>query len=117
MAYALARLTESLKILGQNTPSANTATTLYTVPASTTANVGYITVCNTNAGGTVALVRVWFAVAGASDTTKQYMYYDFPVDGTETLVTPGATLGAADLIRIQSDTANVAFQAFGSEVT
>jgi len=110
-------VTDTMKILGQSTPSASTATTLYTVPTSTKTVVSHLTVCNTNAPGTGALVRVWFAVNGAGDDAKQRIYSDYYLDGSETLVTPGATLGAGDLIRIQSDTANVAFQAFGDELT
>lgn len=109
-------MTDTLKVLGQNTPSAATATTLYTVPASTSVVVSSIVVCNTNT--TDVKVRVWVQVAGASDTTKQYIYYDVIVLGNQTLVlTAGLSLATTDVIRIQADTTNVAFSAFGVEVT
>ncbi len=110
-------MTDTLKILGQSAPAANTATSLYTVPSSTSTMVSHVSVCNTNAPGTGAKIRVWFQVAGAGDTTKQYLYYDFILDGGETLITSGVTLATTDVIRVQTDTANVAFQAFGDEVT
>lgn len=109
-------MTDTLKILGQNSPAANTATTLYTVPSSTSTVVSSFVICNTS--GTDAKVRLWVTVAGASDTTKQYLYYDVTIQGSQTLtLTVGVTLAATDTIRIQSDTANVAFSAFGVEVT
>src|SRR6185369_9732000 len=109
-------MTDTLKVLGQNTPSANTATTLYTVPSSTSTVVSSITVCNTNT--TDVKIRVWVQVAGASDTTKQYIYYDVTVAGNETIVmSAGISLATTDVIRIQADTTNVAFSAFGVEIT
>jgi hypothetical protein len=110
---------DAIKILGQSAPSAATATTLYTAPSSpaTTAVVSKIFVCNQNTSAGVK-IRIWVAVNAAADANKQYLYYDFPLDIQTTLcLTAGLTLGAGDLLRIQSDTGSVSFNAFGIENT
>lgn len=109
-------MTETLKILGQLDASAATATTLYTVPASTATVVSKIFICNRNASYGVK-IRVWVAVNGAGDTASQYIYYDFAFDVYTSLeLTLGLALGAGDLLRVQSDTASVSFSAFGVEM-
>ncbi len=109
-------MTDTLKNLGQATPSANTATTLYTVPSSTSTVVSAVTICNTNTAD--VKVRFWVQVAGASDTTKQYVYYDVTLTGNQTLISVlGIAMATTDVLRVQADTTNVAFSAFGVEVT
>ncbi|MBE7561231.1 MAG: hypothetical protein KJ058_18140 [Thermoanaerobaculia bacterium] len=106
----------ALKVLGQSNPAASTDTDLYTVPASTSTVVSSIIVCNT--GSTTATVRVFVAVGGAAVATKQYVAYDLSVAPYETVeFTNGITLAATDKLRVRASTANVAFQAFGQEVT
>jgi glucose-6-phosphate dehydrogenase assembly protein OpcA len=104
------------KVLGQVIPSAATATTLYTVPASTQAVVSTITVCNQAA--TAATYRIAIRVAGAALATSQYIAYDvsLPANASDTL-TLGITVGAADVITIYSSTATMSFSAFGSEIS
>ena len=104
------------KVLGQVIPSAATATTLYTVPASTQAVVSTITVCNQAA--TAATYRIAIRVAGASLATSQYIAYDvsLPANASDTL-TLGITVGATDVITIYSSTATMSFSAFGSEIS
>jgi hypothetical protein len=109
-------MAETLKILGQLVPSANTLTDLYAVPAATSASVSSVSICNQNA--TAVTVRISLAVAGAADTAKQYLYYDVTVQGNDTFIaTVGISLATTDVIRARSNTANVSFQAFGVEVT
>lgn len=108
-------MVEILQVLGQIVPSPTTLTTLYTVPALTSASVSSIIVCNQNS--TSILFRLSIAVAGVADNSKQYLYYDLPLDGNDTFIaTIGISLGAADEVRVQSDTANVSFNIFGVEV-
>jgi glucose-6-phosphate dehydrogenase assembly protein OpcA len=104
------------KVLGQVIPSAATATTLYTVPASTQAVVSTITVCNQAA--TAATYRIAIRVAGAALATSQYIAYDvsLPANASDTL-TLGITVGATDVITIYSSTATMSFSAFGSEIS
>jgi hypothetical protein len=104
------------KVLGQSNPSATTLTTLYTVPASTQAVCSTITICNTASSATT--YRVAVRPAGASIATAQYLAYDaaLPANDTATL-TLGVTLAATDVISVYAASANVAFSAFGVEIT
>ena len=104
------------KVLGQSNPSATTATTLYTVPASTQSVVSTITVCNQAA--TAATYRIAIRVAGAALATSQYIAYDvsLPANASDTL-TLGITLNATDVITVYSSTATMSFVAFGSEIS
>jgi hypothetical protein len=103
------------KVLGQSNPSATTATTLYTTPAATQTIVSTITICNQSA--TAATYRIAVRVAGAALAANQYVAYDvsLPGNATDTL-TLGVTLGATDVITVYASTANLSFNAFGSEI-
>ena len=104
------------KVLGQNNPSATTATTLYTVPASTSTVVSTITVANL--AGTGATYRISVRPAGASQTNAMYVAYDVTVGGLDTTtITLGLTLATTDVVTVYASTANIAFQAFGSEIS
>jgi glucose-6-phosphate dehydrogenase assembly protein OpcA len=104
------------KVLGQANPSATTLTTLYTAPASTQAVCSTITICNTASSATT--YRIAVRPAGASIATSQYIAYDsaLPANDTATL-TLGMTLAATDVISVYAASANVAFSAFGVEIT
>lgn len=109
-------MAQAYKVLGQANPLALTLTTLYTVPAATAAVVASVTVCNLDSVPITFDISV--AVAGAADTTKQYLYYlvTVPVGDTFT-ATLGITLATTDVLRCYASTANVAFNAFGVEIT
>lgn len=103
------------KVLGQVLPSATTATTLYTVPASTQAVISTIVVANQAAS--TATFRIAVRVAGATLEAKQYVAYDITVGASDsTALTLGLTLGAADVVTVYASTATVSFTAFGSEI-
>jgi hypothetical protein len=104
------------KVLGQSNPAATTLTTLYTVPASTQAICSTITVCNT--AGSATTYRIAVRPAGGSIATAMYLAYDaaLPANDTATL-TLGVTLAATDVISVYAVSANVAFSAFGVEIT
>ena len=104
------------KVLGQSNPSAASLSTLYAVPASTQAVCSTITVCNT--ASTATTYRIAVRPAGASIATSQYLAYDvaIPANDTATL-TLGVTLAATDVISVYAASANVAFSAFGVEIT
>lgn len=109
-------MADAPKPLGQAYPAAATLTDLYAVPGGKYAVISTVVVCNQAA--TPAKFRLSVAVAGAADSTKQYIRYDVPVAGNDGFdVTIGVTLGATDVLRCQSDTGLVAFNAFGVEVT
>jgi hypothetical protein len=104
------------KVLGQSNPSATTLTTLYAVPASAQAICSTITVCNT--ASSAMTYRIAVRPAGASIANQHYLAYDaaLPANDTATL-TLGVTLAATDVISVYAASANVAFSAFGVEIT
>lgn len=109
-------MADTLKVLGQSALAATTLTDVYTVPSLTSATVSTITICNR--GSTSCTFRLSVAIAGASDTNSQYVYYDMPLPADDTFVaTIGMTLGAADKIRAYASTANVSVNIFGVEVS
>jgi hypothetical protein len=108
-------VTTTYKVLGQSNPAATTSTDLYTVPASTEAILSTIMVCNQAA--TQATFRVSISVNGAALSDKEYLAYDAAIPGNGFVaLTLGVTLGAADVVRVYASTADISFNAFGSEV-
>ncbi|MBA3288228.1 MAG: hypothetical protein H0U21_09430 [Acidimicrobiia bacterium] len=104
------------KVLGQVNPAATTDTTLYTVPAATSAVVSTISVAQLAAG--FSTFRIAVRPAGAAIATKHYLAYDVEVyEKTAQTLTLGVTLAATDVITVRAGSANVAFSAFGSELT
>lgn len=109
-------MAQSFKILSQIVPVATTLTDLYTVPGATQTSVSSVIICNQNAGTIV--FRISVAIAGAADDPKQYLYYDLPLGGNDTFIaTIGLSLATTDVVRVQSNTANVSFNITGCEVT
>lgn len=103
------------KVLGQVNPSATTATTLYTAPASTQVVVSTISVCNLTQGE--LSFRIAIRPGGAALATQHYIAYDSKVAGNDsTFITVGATLAATDVITVYASSGNLSFSAFGSEI-
>jgi glucose-6-phosphate dehydrogenase assembly protein OpcA len=104
------------KVLGQSAPSATTATTLYTVPSSTEAVISTLIVANRAA--TAATYRISIRPNGATLANQHYIAYDVAVGASDsTTLTLGITLDAADVLEVYASTANLTFNAFGSEIT
>lgn len=104
------------KVLGQSAPSATTNTTLYSVPSATSAIVSTITACNR--GTAAATYRIAVRIANAAIENNDYLVYDAPLPANATdSLTLGMTLGAADVITVYASSANLSFNAFGSEVS
>lgn len=104
------------KVLGQSNPSATTATTLYTVPATTQTIVSTITVCNQAA--TAGTYRIAVRPDGAALAAQHYVAYDIslPANTSDTL-TLGLTLGDTDVVTVYASSANFSFNAYGSELS
>ena len=112
----MAVLTETIVGPSQVDLAATTLTDVYTVPALKMAVVSTLVVCTRNAGA--ILYRLSIAVAGAADATKQYLCYDVTLAGNMSESwTIGVTLGAGDVVRARSDTANVSVNVFKAELT
>ena len=104
------------KVLGQSAPSATTDTTLYTVPSATSAVVSTITVCNRSVAATS--FRIAVRPAGASIANQHYVVYDGAIAANDLLAfTLGLTLAATDVITVRAGTADLTFNAYGSELT
>ena len=104
------------KVLAQNSPSATTNTDIYTVPvpATTSAVVSTLAVCNR---GVSATFRVAIRPANEALSNKHYIVYDNYVEQYDSLfLTLGITLAATDVVTVYSSTANLSFSLFGSEI-
>jgi hypothetical protein len=103
------------KVLGQSNPAATTNTSLYTVPASTSAVCSTLTICNQ---GATTTYRVAIRPAGASIVASHYVVYDNVIMSNDSVfLTLGVTLATTDVVTIYAGTANVSFNLYGSEIT
>ena len=104
------------KTLGQAAPAATTSTDLYTVPALTSAIISTIVI--TTRGTSPATFRLSQSLAGAVLANKDYLAYDtaIPANGFVTL-TLGVTMATTDKLRVYASTANLSFNAFGTELS
>jgi hypothetical protein len=103
------------KVLGQAHPAAASDTTLYTVPAATSAVCSTIAICNL---GVSTTYRIAVRPAGASIEDKHYVVYEAAINQYDTvMLTLGITLAATDVVTINAATADVSFNLFGSEIT
>jgi hypothetical protein len=105
------------KVLGQSAPANTSNANLYTVPSATEAVISTISITNTTALG--AIGRIFVRPDAAAAATSNAIVYDmtFPANSVIAL-TLGITLNAADVITVQTGTANaLTFQAFGSEIS
>ena len=106
----------SKKVLGQSNPSAVTATTLYTVPASKESVISSISVANLASSS--ATYRIAIRPAGATLANQHYLAYDVTVGASDTtIITVGITLATTDVVTVYASTANLAFSAFGDEAS
>jgi glucose-6-phosphate dehydrogenase assembly protein OpcA len=104
------------KVLGQVNPSATTATTLYTVPASTSTVVSTIVVANLSTSA--ATYRISIRPAGAAQTNAMYLAYDVTIGANDsTALTLGVTLATTDIVTVYGSSANLSFNAYGSEIS
>lgn len=109
-------MANTYKVLAQSNPSATTATTLYTVPSSTSAVISTITVCNQ--ASSAGSYRIAVRPAGATLATQHYVAYDVAIAANDTTaLTLGLTLATTDIVTIYASSANMSFSAFGSEIT
>lgn len=104
------------KVLGQSNPAAQTATSLYTVPAATQTVVSTLNICNLGAANTA--FRLAVRPNGASLANSHYIAYDTSIPNNDTIsMTIGLTLSANDVVTVYSLANTVTFSLFGSEIT
>lgn len=98
-------------ILGQAAPAATTLVACYTVPASKRVTARVIA---TNRGA-LTTFRIALAPDGAADANSQYVVYDMPIEGNDSLSSEPIALDAADVVRVYSTSGNVSFTVTGVE--
>jgi hypothetical protein len=105
------------KILGQAAPANTSNANLYTVPAATQTVISTIAVSNNSRFG--ATGRIFVRPAGAAAALSNAIVYDTTFAGNSvTTLTLGITVGATDVITVQSGLADsLTFHAFGSELS
>ena len=102
------------KVLGQSKPSATTATTLYTCPSATQTVISSLVVTNQSTAGTF---RIAVRPNGASLSGEHYIAYDAPIGANSFIsLTLGLTIDASDVVTIYASTADMSFNAYGSEI-
>lgn len=104
------------KVLGQSAPAATTDTTLYTCPSSTQTVISTISVCNR--GASAATFRIAVRPNGATIANEHYIAFDAPISANDLVaLTLGVTIDASDVITVRGSSANLSFNAYGSEIT
>jgi hypothetical protein len=103
------------KVLGQVAPAATTATAVYTVPSATETVISSVTVCNRS---TAATFRLSVRPNGAALSDEHYIAYDAAIAANDTVVLNlGLTLDATDILEAYASSANLSFNAYGSEIS
>jgi hypothetical protein len=97
-------------VLGRADLAITTDTAVYTVAASTTAEVN-IFVCNRNA----IPVDVRLALSDGAVANEDYIFYDYTIGAYGSLEVVNVVLNAADVVRAYSDTADVSVVVSGTE--
>lgn len=106
----------SYKVLGQEAPSADTDTDLYTVPSGTQTVVSSLVVANRSSSA--ATYRIAIRPAGTAILNEHYIAYDVEVPAEDsTTITIGISLDATDVITVQASSADISFNLFGSEIS
>ena len=103
------------KVLGQSNPTGLAITNLYTVPASNSAVISTINVCNLSAANDY--FRIAVVPSGQSTANQNYLAYNTVIPALDAIsLTLGVTMAANDSIKVYGGTANLSFSAFGSEI-
>ena len=97
-------------------PTAQTLSTLYTVPADTQAVVSNIHACNL--GSTTASIRVAVQPNGASIADQHYLFFGLMITAFDTIeFGHGITMDASDVLSVWSSSGSVSFNLSYAEVT
>ena len=109
-------MSDVLKILGQIAAASATEEDLYTAPNLSQVTCSTLAVCNRTAG--TITFRISISVDDAATATKDYLFYDAPLEANSTLTAVlGLTLGQNDTIRTYASAAGLNFTLFGVETS
>ena len=104
------------KVLGQTGAASGNDVTLYTVPASTSAIVSSIVVCNRENAANTFNINV--KVGGGTVADEDRLAFETSIAANDTVtLTLGITLAATDVISVGASDNNVSFSAFGTQIT
>lgn len=98
-------------ILGVSAPTAATNTTVYTVPASTTASFS-VNICNKSFE--TVYVRLALAATG-TPASSEWLMYDIPVEANSAIERTGLVAGATINTVVYTNSSDVAVQVYGYE--
>jgi hypothetical protein len=105
----------SYKVLGQISPSAASATTLYTVPSATETVISCLVVANISTS--TLSYRIAVRPNGDVLDSKHYLAYDTVIaPNTSTIYNIALCLDAGDVITVYESAADLSFSAYGSEI-
>ena len=106
------------KVLGRKHSAATTMEELYAVPASTSAVISTITVCNITSSAKSYRIAIKPAT-GTTLASEHYIAYDVVIAANDTTaITLGITLATLNSIQVYASAATaLTFQAFGSEIS
>ena len=115
-------MADSLKLLvttsTDRTPAAATNTLLYTVPASTSAMLTRILICNTSTVPTAFRIAIAQSAEVGTPLIDNWIAYDVPIGGNETInFALGVGLATGDEIWVYNILATLTFTPCGIEVT
>ena len=109
-------MADVLKILGQIAAAATTEEDLYNAPNLSQVTCSTLAICNRTAG--TITFRISMSVDDAATATKDYLFYDAPLEANSTLTAVlGITLGQNDTIRTYASTTGLTFTLLGVETS
>lgn len=109
---------QSFKRLGAINPSANTQTNVYVVPAATEAVISTIAICNQSASNvSYSLILMDSSEYSASAPASSFLVRGATVPAADTIfLTVGLTANAGSVIASNTNSSDVSFSLFGSEI-
>lgn len=109
-------MTDTVKVLAQNAPSATTRTSIYTASTAGGSVISSLVVCNRTS--TATTFRVQICIANAADNNMQYLYYDIPIGGNDSFAAVlGLTMANTDQLYVYAGNANLSFTLYGIEIS
>jgi hypothetical protein len=109
-------MAENRKILGQLDVPSDSLTNVYTVPSLTESVISTVILTNRSNGG--LSFRLSIAENGASDSVKQYIYYNQNIPSSNSFAsTIGITMNAGDVMRVYASASGLSINVFGVEIS
>lgn len=110
-------MASNYKVLGQAAPVLGVDTIIYTVPASSSAVVSTVSICNRSSNA-VSMIDIAVVRSGETLSAKHYIAFQQFIQSRSSInKTLGITLAAGDTIVVNSDSGNESFSVFGNEIT